>query len=127
MAETWQRTVALDFDGTLHPYTNGWQGQIPADEPPEPGAIEFLKMCATRNWRVVVFSCRALDLDGNEGIHQWLIKHGLRELVAGITHIKPVAFAYVDDRAVNFRGDWMEAFVQTDALAAHPSGAAHRV
>lgn len=122
-----RRTVALDFDGTLHPYTRGWQGVVPDDEPPDPGAVEFLKMCATRQWGVVIFSCRASEVDGLVGIGEWIIKYGLSELVAGITHEKPIAFAYVDDRGVTFRGDWLDTFVQVEALADHPSGAAHRV
>lgn len=121
------RTVALDFDGTLHPYTDGWLGIVPTDEPPNPGAVEFLKMCKTRGWDVIVFSCRASELEGREGIVDWINAHGLYELITGVTHEKPVAFAYVDDRGVAFRGDWLTSFARVEQLADHPSGAAHRV
>ncbi len=36
------RTIAVDYDGVLHPYTAGWVGSVPADEEPMPGAPEFL-------------------------------------------------------------------------------------
>lgn len=121
------RTVAVDFDGTLHPYTDGWTGILPADEPPNPLAVEFLKMCKTRGWDVIVFSCRASEWEGAEGIAQWIGRHGLAPFVTSITHEKPVAFAYVDDRAVPFRGDWLASFARVEQLADHPSGAAHRV
>lgn len=121
------RTVALDFDGTLHPYTDGWTGEVPADEAPSPLAVEFLVMCKTRGWDVIVFSCRARDPGGDRGIARWIDKYGLRDLIHSVTSEKPVAFAYVDDRAVPFEGDWLEALEHVTRLADHPSGAAHRV
>lgn len=121
------RTVALDFDGCLHPYTDGWTGHTPAAEPPSAGAVDFLVMCKSRGFDVVVFSCRARDVDGLNGIRAWLIEHGLAGLVADVTYEKPLAFAYVDDRAVSFRGDWIETLLQVNALAALPTGPAHRV
>jgi hypothetical protein len=101
-----KRTIAVDFDGTIHPYTDGWVGSIPADEPPIDGVREFLIDLDARGFRTVVFSCRADHIEGKAGIADWLLRYDLLPLVAEITHVKPAAVAYVDDRAVVYSGDW---------------------
>jgi hypothetical protein len=110
------QTVAVDFDGTVHPYTAGWQGDTPVDEPPCPGAQEFLDWCGMdQGWKIVIFSARARSQEGKAGIDAWCRKHGL--LVDEITHIKPYAFAYVDDRGVTYSGDWEQVKKECSALA----------
>lgn len=37
------KTICIDFDGVLHSYTSGWQGEDVASDPPVPGAIEWLR------------------------------------------------------------------------------------
>lgn len=103
---TLARTIAVDFDGVLHPYTAGWVGSVPADEAPTPGALDFLDWCAVEGYRVVVFSTRADHKEGLDGIWDWLLAHKLASYVADVTHAKPPAVAYVDDRAVPYVGDW---------------------
>lgn len=110
--------VAVDFDGTLHPYTAGWTGSVPDDEPPMPGAREFLEaLVVERGYTVVVFSARADHPEGLEGIVAWLAKYELLRYVIKVTHEKPAAIAYVDDRAVSFTGDWDECLVGVDRLS----------
>lgn len=116
------KTVAVDFDGTIHPYTDGWCGSTPADEEPLPGAREFLHALRDAGFRIVVSSCRADHAEGLDGIRQWLARYGL-DFVAEVTHLKPAAIAYVDDRAVSFRpnsldGNWAACLAQVHELAA---------
>lgn len=120
------RTVAVDFDGVLHPYTEGWVGPEPADEPPMPGAVEFLTVLVGDGFRVVVFSTRCDTEEGLEGTRRWLAKHGLDPLIDDVTCRKPAAVAYVDDRAVSYRaGNWPECLNEIDRLAGgRPHGAA---
>lgn len=40
------------------------------------------------------------------GVWAWLEKHGLAELVDDVSNLKIPAFAYVDDRAIRFRGNY---------------------
>ncbi len=100
------KTVAVDFDGVLHPYSAGWVGSMPADEPPMPGAREFLENLHGQGWRIVVFSTRCDHPEGLAGTFVWLDAHDLMQFIDSVTHEKPAAVAYVDDRAVPFKGDW---------------------
>jgi HAD domain in Swiss Army Knife RNA repair proteins len=112
------RTIALDFDGVLHPYTKGWQGSIPEAEEPSEGALEFLQWCKANDYLVVVFSTRANHLEGMQGIADWLALHGLSQYIEDITHEKPPAMAYVDDRAVPFTGgSWIGVYAGIQYLA----------
>lgn len=101
-----QRTIAVDFDGVLHPYTAGWCGSVPADEPPIPGAREFLHNHVQAGYRIVIFSSRVDHKEGLDGVWAWLNEHDLAQYVEEVTHTKVAAVAYVDDRAVPFAGDW---------------------
>jgi hypothetical protein len=97
------KTIAFDFDGVLHPYTAGWTGSVPADEPPVEGAREILRDLRDAGFKLVVFSTRADHQEGLAGILAWLAKHDLSAYVDDVTHLKVPAVAYVDDRAVAFR------------------------
>lgn len=112
----YQACVALDFDATLHPYTDGWQGTIPADEPPTPGALDFAQALHARGYRIVVHTCRATSLEGRVAVADWLTRHGFGSLVDEVTHEKPQAVAYVDDRAIPFDGDWPAVLATVDGL-----------
>lgn len=111
------KTVCVDFDGTLHPYTAGWVGVVPADEPPTDGARAFLQWCKTSGFRVVVQSARASFPEGKGAIEQWIAKWLPPDEVAEVTAVKPAAVAYVDDRAVPFTGDWHDVAVGVQALS----------
>lgn len=111
------QTVAVDYDGVLHPYTEGWVGPVPADEPPMPGARLFLETLVAQGFDVVVFSTRCSRTEGLVGTIDWLQKHDLFRFVVKVTHEKPAAIAYVDDRAVAYRGDFDECLTRVDELA----------
>lgn len=114
--EQTKKTVAIDFDGVLHPYTAGWQGPEPTDEPPTLDTTRAL-MGLNREWRIVVFSTRAAHPDGRKGIEAWLQKWGLAEFVDEVTEKKPAAFAYIDDRAIRFQNNWGEVVKVVRELA----------
>lgn len=119
------KTVAVDFDGVLHPYTEGWVGSMPADEPPTEGADEFLRTLVDAGYRIVVFSTRCDHPEGLDGTRAWLAKWGLMRHVDDVTCQKPAAVAYVDDRAVAFTGNWGEVLDGIAGLAkGRPHGAA---
>lgn len=115
---TTPRTVAVDFDGTLHSYDGGWKGIIPSDDPPTPGALEAMRALKVKGYKVVIFSVRASVPEGVKGIQDWVAKYGLAPFIDGITSEKPHAVAYIDDRGVPFTGNWFAALRAVYALDA---------
>jgi len=104
-------TVAIDFDGVLHRYSEGWKdGQI-YDEPVE-GSREALQAMKDLGWKIYIFSTRSNKLyhkdqekAHDQAMKTWLEHHGIpydRLWNFG----KPMADVYIDDRALTFRGDW---------------------
>jgi hypothetical protein len=101
-ADGMRETICIDLNGVLDTY-RGWQGYV-SWHPPRAGAADFLRALRERGFRVVVLTAR----DPDEA-RRWLDDHGLAQLVDEVTNQKPAAFAYVDDRAVCFRGDFADA------------------
>lgn len=99
-------TLAVDLDGVLATYS-GWQG---ADNIGEPivGAREFLQAMHAEGWKLVLWTAR-----DEQAAREWLHRTNLaRYFVAedsqggdpAIARGKPIAAAYLDDRAVRFEG-----------------------
>lgn len=112
------RTVTIDFDGTIHKY-NGWKGLGVLDEP-IPGAVEFVNGLYEK-YKIVIWTCR---LDHRGGVTNWLQKHGFKydELLTEEKSTPKIkALAYVDDRAVSCRPQenvnaYADALVQIERL-----------
>ncbi len=96
------RTIAWDFDATLHAYTT-WTGEVPTGEP-LPGAREAVQAFRDAGYRNVVFTCRALTEGGLAATRLWLDQHDFA--IDEVTAWKPHAMLYVDDRAWRFEGDF---------------------
>ena len=100
------KTVCLDFDGVIHSYRSGWQGETTIPDPPIHGVRDAIRQLR-RRYRVVVNSARGATEEGCEAIRRWLEKHDIE--VDEVCREKPPAFVYVDDRAIPFTGDWEQA------------------
>lgn len=102
MAE-YKKTVAVDLDGVLARY-DGWKGVEVIGEP-IPGAREFMMDIVARGFNVVVHSARCSAQNGDPNvaadvIGKWLRLHQIPYTRIHTERGKPIAFAYVDDRAV---------------------------
>lgn len=102
--------LCLDFDGVIHSYTSGWQGAEIAEDPPVPGALDFL-ICALFDFDVHIYSSRSQQEGGLQCMQAYLYKHcpaayrhRLEELKFPVA--KPAAFLTIDDRAIQFTGEW---------------------
>lgn len=103
----WKPIIAVDFDGVINSYESGWLGENTEDQIPDlpvPGAIAFLQqLLENEEINVVIFTARASTLKGKLAIHLWLAKHGMSS-TPNVTHEKPPAVVYLDDRGWRFDG-----------------------
>ncbi len=108
-----RKTVCLDFDGVIHSYRSGWQGETNIPDPPIHRVDLAIKQLR-KNFRVVVFSARCRSEEGVLAVEDWLARHNIE--VDEVCMHKPPAFVYVDDRAVAFTGDWDETIANIHAF-----------
>lgn len=97
------KTIAIDFDGVLHRYSNGWQGGTIYD-PPMEGAVDAWFKLMDAGFDLCVFTTR----EDTSAVAAWMHKHFDFEKRIGhmyepsITNQKPLAIAYIDDRGIRF-------------------------
>ena len=113
---TYKKTVAVDLDGVLAKYDE-FRGPETIDEP-IPGAKDFLKKLSAK-YAVIVHTARQTETAVN-----WLREHDLLSHVDAVNYCqingragKPVAIAYVDDRAIRFEGVYSYVLREVDKLA----------
>lgn len=77
-----------------------------------PGALEFLAECSER-MRVGIFSGRSAHPGGINAMRGWLTEQAQSDSNADMWlpllewwPVKPPAHAFLDDRAIPFRGKW---------------------
>lgn len=107
--------ICVDFDGTLFPW-----GPLDGDDPPLDGAREFMYRLREAGYYIIIFSSRLSSTWHSEMgwklQHAWIAqsKHIMQRLdnydipYDDITCEKVPARWYIDDRAIEFRGDWAE-------------------
>ncbi len=121
------KTIAVDFDGVIHAYSQGWSDGSCYDVP-LPGAIDGLK-ALMREYAVFILSTRP-----PAQIQDWLKVHApelatetvpagtqcwnARNII-GITQRKLPAIVYVDDRGYLFRG-WALVMHDRGSFATYP-------
>lgn len=92
-------TVCVDWNGVLDMY-NGYKGDTHFD-PPRPGVAAFLQELRRMGYKVVVLTTRR-----PQDVWRWLRAYNLHHFVDNVTDRKVPAIAYIDDRALLFRGDF---------------------
>lgn len=93
-------TIAIDFDGVLNNYTKYDKDDLGT---PRHNVKRFLQILH-KDFHIIIFSVRRYSK-----IIVWLNKHGLIEYIDNVTSYKPRARLYLDDRGVNFNGDYDKA------------------
>lgn len=133
-----KKTICVDLDGVLAQY-DGWKGVDHIGDP-LPGAVEFVKRLSEHAEVVIhttrcnaqvnqpdggYWSAEAWALKLGEKVQTWLLAHGFGFLEVYGGQGKPMASAYVDDRAVVCRAQndpdepgyaYDQAFIQALAL-----------
>ena len=107
--------LCLDFDGVIHSYTSGWQGADEIPDQPVPGAMHFIA-AAVDHFTVQIFSARTNQIGGMEAMQEYMQKNltttfGIEKAKEVYNQIgwpvhKPPAMITLDDRAIQFTGQW---------------------
>ena len=97
------QSVCVDLDGTLLYYTN-WKGMEGRLGEPRPGAKEFL-INIRKFAKVIIFTARLAEKHRSDEtfnyIKYWLDEHSLPYDEIYEDRGKPIAEAYIDDRAIS--------------------------
>ena len=93
-----KKTILIDLDGVLNTYNGNYdKDYIPSIRD---GAYEFLKE-VSKDYRVLIFTSRNLLLTA-----KWVTENNLDKFIDNVTNIKEPSFLIIDDRCINFRGDY---------------------
>jgi 5'(3')-deoxyribonucleotidase len=91
-----KKSICIDFDGVIHSYKSGWQGATVIPDAIMPGAKEAINELA-KSFTIVIHTTRANTEEGYEATARWLDNRGVKwDTIEG----KPIAIAYIDDRAI---------------------------
>ena len=92
------KTILIDLDGVLNEYVGSFDKNfIP---PIKQGAKEFLRALAEK-FVIKIFTTRNRLLAS-----KWVIENGLDELIEDVTNVKEPCWVYIDDRCINFDGNF---------------------
>jgi len=98
------RNICIDFDKTI----------CNEDGSPTYGVKRALQKIKSRGFLIFIYTCRTNNFLNKHSIdkitrikqiEKYLNKYKIPFDVV-LNNDKPIAFAYVDDRAIGFRGDW---------------------
>jgi hypothetical protein len=88
------KVIAVDFDGTIR----DWDSNRPLD-----GCKQAINSLREKGYKILIHSCNS-----PEWIENWMNDNDIRFDSIWTDTGKPVAYAYLDDRAVRFT-DWQQA------------------
>lgn len=113
MADRNPNVIAVDVDGVV---TTGGMPDPGQFAPVQTGTRAFLGALRDRGFRIVVFSARSPV----ERVRQFFRQEGLDRYVDGYTRTKPrEARIFLDDRAIQYRGDHGRALAEIDSFVPH--------
>jgi len=107
------KTVAIDLDGTI---LRHWEGTFDTHKFGEilPGAKEALEEMKALDYYLIIHTCRTDEEAVSKFLKENKIPFDAINTNPNAPEFdgKPVADIYIDDRAINFSGNWRKALVQ---------------
>jgi hypothetical protein len=106
------KVICIDFDGVISSYTS-WKGRYIYGKPIK-GAAQYTTLLKDHGWTIIIHTTRLenehIEIYLNEnGIKYDYINHNPNQPMPSNMG-KPYANIYLDDRGLNFNGDWEETF-----------------
>ena len=106
-ATNYKKVIMIDLDGVLDNYSTYDKSSIPEIKT---GAVDFIKrLDKTGKYELVLFTTRSPKL-----ATEWLIKNKIDKYFKDVTNVKYPAYIYLDDRAVQFRGEYKTTFEEIE-------------
>ena len=103
-----KKTIIIDLDGVLNTYDGKFdEHYIP---PIKDGALEFIQKLSTE-YKIKIFTTRNSLL-----FSEWVINNCLKEFVDDITNVKEPSYLLIDDRCINFNGNFEDLRNQIESL-----------
>ena len=103
-----KRTICIDFDGVIHDYSSGWQGEDVFGQM-IPNADTGTSVLKQKGWTVIIFTTRKKT----DELEKWLKEHNITYDYLNENPGQPdgtsgkiMADVYLDDRGICFRGRW---------------------
>lgn len=104
-----QQTIAIDFDGVLADYSEGYKGKDVFGSM-VPGADNATKVLKENGWTIIIYTTRP----ATDALKKWLSDNNITYDYINENPNQPeeskgcklMADVYLDDRAVCFRGKW---------------------
>jgi len=98
MTDKFKKTILFDLDGVLNTYDGKYdKDYIP---PIKDGAYKLIKELS-EEFKIVIFTTRNSLIAS-----KWIIGNKLDEYVENVTNVKEPAYLIIDDRCINFDGDY---------------------
>lgn len=96
------RTICIDFDGVIAEHSD--THEMPTEV--ITGAKEGLNWLKKHGWTIIIFTCREDDNELQEFLNKFDFPYDHINCQPGKLGPKPLADIYLDDRAIEFDGDW---------------------
>ena len=95
-----KKIILFDLDGVLNMYDGNYDGNyIP---PIKDGAYNLIKELSEK-YRIIIFTARNIL-----SVSKWVFENGLDEYVENVTNVKVPAYLIIDDRCINFNGNYAD-------------------
>ena len=109
-----KKTICIDFDGVLHDYSKGYQGEDVFGQMIT-GADIGTSTLRKKGWTIIIFTTRKKT----EALEDWLKENNIsydyineNPNQPADTSDKICADVYLDDRGITFRGSWDEWLIR---------------
>jgi 5'(3')-deoxyribonucleotidase len=112
--------ICIDFDGVIHSYEHGWQN----------GSIYGTVTTGFFGWAakaqekfdLYIYSSRSSTPEGIKAMDDWLKEQAHKHWDGPTIYFhfvseKPPAWITIDDRAIQFKGNWLADDLNINALA----------
>ena len=95
-----KKTILFDLDGVLNTYDGKYDKNcIP---PIKDGAYKLIRELS-QDYKIVIFTTRNSLIAS-----KWIIENGLDEYIENVTNVKEPAYLIIDDRCINFNGNYLQ-------------------